>query len=65
MPAHPAIFLKKQVYEKHGPFDLSYKIAADYDFMLRILQDPDLKFEYLPQVITKMWIGGASPVKCF
>ena len=60
MPPHPALFLKKEVYQKHKGFDLSYKIAADYDFMLRVLQDPLLKFSYLPKVITKMRVGGAS-----
>lgn len=60
MPAHPTLFLKKEVYEKHGLFDTSYKIAADYDFMLRILKDESLKFGYLPEVITKMRVGGAS-----
>lgn len=60
MPAHPTLFLKKEVYEKHGLFDLTYKIAADYDFMLRVLKDNSLKFSYLPKVITKMRVGGAS-----
>ena len=60
MPAHPTLFLKKEVYEKHGEFNLSFKISADYDFMLRILKDDSLKFTYLPNVITKMRVGGAS-----
>ena len=60
MPAHPTLFLKKEVYEKHGKFNLSFKISADYDFMLRILKDDSLKFTYLPTVITKMRVGGAS-----
>lgn len=60
MPAHPTLFLKKDVYQKHGNFDLNFKIAADYDFMLRILKDDTLKFTYFPQVITNMRIGGAS-----
>ena len=60
MPAHPTLFLKKEIYEKHGEFNLSYKISADYDFMLRILKDDSLKFSYLPKVITKMRVGGAS-----
>ena len=60
MPAHPTLYLKKHVYEKHGMFDLDFKIAADYDFMLRVLQDSELKFAYLPEVITKMRLGGAS-----
>lgn len=60
MPAHPTLFLKKEVYEKYGKFNLTYKISADYDFMLRVLKDDSLKFGYLPKVITKMRIGGAS-----
>ncbi len=60
MPAHPTLFLKKEVYQKHGIFDLNYKIAADYDFMLRVLKDKTLKFGYLSKVITKMRVGGAS-----
>jgi glycosyltransferase involved in cell wall biosynthesis len=60
MPAHPTLFLKKEVYEKHGLFDLDFKIAADYDFMLRILKDESLTFSYLPHVITNMRVGGAS-----
>ena len=60
MPAHPTLFLKKEVYQKHGAFDLSYKIAADYDFMLRILKDNTYNFGYLPEVVTKMRVGGAS-----
>lgn len=60
MPAHPTLFLKKEVYQKHGQFDLDFKIASDYDFMLRILKDQNLAFAYLPQVITNMRVGGAS-----
>ncbi|EAR14647.1 glycosyltransferase family 2 protein [Robiginitalea biformata] len=60
MPPHPTLFLKKSVYDKHGAFDLSYQIAADYDFMLRIFQDTEYAFTYLPGVITKMRVGGAS-----
>lgn len=60
MPAHPSLFLKKEVYQKHGKFDLKFKIAADYDFILRIFQDPELKFSYHNRVITKMRVGGAS-----
>lgn len=60
MPAHPTLFLKKEVYQKHGNFDLTFKIAADYDFMLRILKDNSLNLEYLPEIITHMRVGGAS-----
>jgi len=60
MPPHPTLFLKREVYEKYGDFDLSYKIAADYDFMLRILKDVSLTFSYIPKVISKMRVGGMS-----
>lgn len=60
MPPHPTLILKKEVYLKHGVFDTSYKISADYDFMLRIFKDSNLKFGYLPKVVNKMRVGGVS-----
>lgn len=60
MPPHPSLFLKKSVYNKHGLFNLKYKIAGDYDFMLRIFKDEKLNFGYLPIVTHKMRQGGAS-----
>lgn len=60
MPAHPTVFAKREVYKKHGLFDLSFQIAADYDMMLRIFKDDDLNKVYLPEVITRMRVGGAS-----
>jgi glycosyltransferase len=60
MPAHPTLFLSKDVYDKHGFFNLNYKIAADYDFMIRVLKDSTLNFGFIDTVITKMRVGGAS-----
>ena len=60
MPAHPTLFLKKEVYEKHGNFDPTYKISADYEFIIRIFKDQFLIFEHIPKVITKMRLGGIS-----
>jgi glycosyltransferase len=59
-PPHPTLFLHKRVYQKHRLFDTRFKIAGDYDFILRIFSDTDLTFCYLPEVITNMRIGGAS-----
>jgi len=59
MPAHPTLFLKKEVYDKYGTFDLDFKIAADYDFMLRVLSG-GIKVKYIPQVLYKMRVGGES-----
>lgn len=60
MPAHPTLFLKRAVYETHGKFNLNYKIAADYDFILRIFNKSTYTFHYLPNTIVKMRVGGAS-----
>lgn len=60
MPPHPTLFLRKQVYENYGCFNLSYKIASDYEFILRIFKQKKLRFKYVPTVITKMRTGGVS-----
>ena len=60
MPAHPTLFLKKKVYETNGSFNLDYRIAADYDFILRVFKTKNYKFYFLPEIITKMRVGGAS-----
>ncbi len=60
MPAHPTLFRKKDIYDTYGLFNMSYQIAADYDFILRIFQQKDLKFVFLDQTIIKMRVGGAS-----
>ena len=60
MPPHPTLFLRKEVYAKVGSFDTRYRIAADYDFILRVFRTPNLKIHYLPQVLMLMRQGGAS-----
>ena len=60
MPPHPTLFMRREVYEKHGSFNTNLKCAADYDFILRVFQDQSLNVIYLPEVITKMQIGGVS-----
>lgn len=60
MPPHPTLYLRRRVYEKFGGFDLSYRIAADYDFMLRVLGKIEGKVVYLPRVLVKMRVGGES-----
>lgn len=60
MPPHPTLFLRKEVYAKVGGFDTRYRIAADYDFILRVFRTPQLKIHYLPQVLMLMRQGGAS-----
>ena len=60
MPPHPTVFMKKEIYEKQGTFDISFSISADYDLLLRVLKNTSLHCVYLPQIITKMKMGGTS-----
>lgn len=59
-PAHPTLYLKREVYDKRGLFNTKYRICADYDFMLRILKDKQIKLEYIDEYIVYMRAGGTS-----
>ena len=60
MPGHPTLFLKKEVYEKYGLYNPDYRIAADYEFMIRFLKDKKNRLAYLPETIIRMYYGGTS-----
>ncbi len=57
---HPALFLRKEVYEKSGLYRDDFKIAGDYEFILRILKKHNFNLKYIPQVFVKMFDGGVS-----
>lgn len=59
-PAHPTFFVKNEVYQKYGYFDLSFKLAADFELMLRFLEKYKITSCYLPQPIIKMRLGGTT-----
>jgi len=60
MPPHPTFFIRKELLNQIGFFDTRYKIAADYDFMLRALTQKNVNVVYLPEVLIKMRVGGMS-----
>ena len=60
MPPHPTFYMKRACYQQFGLFDLSFKIAADYDSILRYLWKNKVSMSYLPKVTIKMRVGGAS-----
>ena len=60
MPPHPTFFVLREVYWKYGFFNLNYKIAGDYDLMLRFLGKHKITTAYLPEVLVKMRWGGKS-----
>ena len=57
---HPALFVRKSMYDKCGLFNIDFKIAADYEFILRILKVYKIQIKYIPKVFVRMFNGGNS-----
>ena len=60
MPPHPTFFVKKEIYTKYGGFNTDFKIAADYELMLRFIKKNNISTCYIPDVLIKMRMGGKS-----
>ena len=60
MPAHPSFYCRRKVYERYGAFDISYKIAADFENLLRLIFVNKIRTEYIPADFVTMRMGGAS-----
>jgi glycosyltransferase len=60
MPPHPTLYIRKTTFDKLGNFDTRYKIAADYDLIIRLLYMQKAKAIYIPTVLVRMRSGGIS-----
>ena len=60
MPAHPTFYCRRSVYEKLGLYDDSFKIAGDFELMLRFLEKHNIRSKYIPHTLVNMKVGGAS-----
>lgn len=56
---HPTVFVKKNVYKRFGTFNIKYKIASDYDLLLRFYSQ-NIKFGYIDKTIAYFRAGGLS-----
>lgn len=59
-PPHPSFFVLRQAYIDFGSFNTKYKIAADFELMLRFLEIKKISSHYLPCFLVKMSLGGES-----
>jgi glycosyltransferase involved in cell wall biosynthesis len=60
MPAHPSLYVKKQCYLDAGSYRTDFKIASDFDMLVRMFALPNTSFKYLKEEIVKMRLGGVS-----
>lgn len=59
-PAHPTFYVRKSVIECFGLFDKKFKLAADFELMLRYIERGKIKTTYIPHILVHMRLGGAS-----
>ncbi len=60
IPPHPGLFIRKSVYDSVNGYNLSFKIAADYEFMLRAFRANRFKIIFINKFLVRMRLGGAS-----
>lgn len=60
MPAHPALFLSSTVIRRVGRFRTDYRIAGDFEYIVRTFHNHALSYRHLPEVLVNMQTGGAS-----
>lgn len=60
MPPHPTFFFRRDIGVRYGCFNTDFKIAADYELMLRLFEKNKITSHYIPEVLIKMRVGGVS-----
>jgi glycosyltransferase involved in cell wall biosynthesis len=60
MPAHPTFYAKRELFEKFGGYRTDFKIAADYELLVRYLWVNKISYQYFPQPLVRMRTGGTS-----
>lgn len=62
MPAHPTFYVKKECYEKYGLYATDYKLASDFDLLIRFFYKYRIPYMYVKKDFVTMRMGGASTV---
>ncbi|HJU84226.1 MAG TPA: glycosyltransferase family 2 protein [Holophagaceae bacterium] len=60
MPPHPTFFVRREVYARHGLFDLEYRLASDFELMMRFMAKARIRTVHIPRVLVRMRLGGAT-----
>jgi len=60
VPPHPTVYLRREAYGRIGGFDLRYRLAADFELMLRAFEVHRLRAIHVPEVWVRMRLGGAT-----
>ena len=60
MAPHPSIFFKRSLFDKYGNYTLGYRIASDYELIIRYFLKKEISWKYSNLITTSMAVGGAS-----
>lgn len=60
MPAHPTLYLRKELFDRFGYYSLDFGTVADYELMVRFLYLHEVKAYFLKKLLVNMRIGGMS-----
>lgn len=60
MPAHPSFYIRRKWMKSKECYKTDYKIAADFEFLLRMIYKNNIKTQYLPIDMVTMRTGGVS-----
>lgn len=59
-PAHPTFYVRCEVYEKYGAFDITFDVSADFELMLRLIEKCHIRIKYIDRYMVRMRVGGES-----
>lgn len=60
MPAHPSFYVRREVYEKYGLYDLDFRTSSDFEWMVRLFAKHQIRAKYLKMDFVTMREGGES-----
>jgi len=60
IPAHPTFFVRRELYDRYGDFDLRYQFQSDFELTMRFLEVKRVKSVYVPEIWVLMRMGGAT-----
>jgi len=60
VPPHPTFFCRTALYRELGGFDPAYRIAGDFELMLRFIEKNGISVRYIPKPLVRMRAGGRA-----
>lgn len=60
MPAHPSFYVRREVYDKYGLYDLDFRTSSDFEMMVRLFVKEKIRSKYINKDFVTMRAGGES-----